>query len=101
MPFATIASTLVISSLLVSISSGLTLVTFGDSYTDQSRSKWEPEIISMLSALLIFPFTVSTFFGGSYPAPHYTEIYPPAVDAANGGTSWVRYVEMYSGVKVS
>ncbi|EJT97849.1 hypothetical protein DACRYDRAFT_111369 [Dacryopinax primogenitus] len=57
-----------------------TLVTFGDSYTDQSRL---------------------TYFNTnhSYPPLHYQEVYPPGAHAANGGASWVRYAEMYSGVQ--
>jgi len=57
-----------------------TLVTFGDSYTDQSRL---------------------TYFNSnqSYPPLHYQEVYPPGAYAANGGASWVRYAEMYGGIK--
>jgi len=56
------------------------LVTFGDSYTDQSR--------------------LSFFFGNnSFPPKHYQEVYPPGAEAADGGASWVRYAKIYGNVK--
>jgi len=58
---------------------GKTLVTFGDSYTDQSRA-------------YVF------FLNNTYPPPHYQEEYPPLAFAANGGASWVRYAEIYGNL---
>ncbi|KZO96195.1 carbohydrate esterase family 16 protein [Calocera viscosa TUFC12733] len=52
-----------------------TLVTFGDSYTDQSRFAY---------------FLIND----SFPPAHYQELYPPLGYAANGGSSWVRYAEL-------
>jgi len=57
-----------------------TLVTFGDSYTDQSRlGHW--------------------YTNQSAPPPHYQELYPPLSSAADGGATWVRYAEIYGGIK--
>jgi hypothetical protein len=58
-----------------------TLVTFGDSYTDQSR-------------IAVF------FFQNAFPPKDYQQVYPPDVLAANGGASWVRYAEIYGNLKV-
>ncbi|KZT59659.1 carbohydrate esterase family 16 protein [Calocera cornea HHB12733] len=53
-----------------------TLVTFGDSYTDQSRWRYFQD-------------------NSSYPPLYYQQVYPPTVRAADGGASWVRYAELY------
>ncbi|KZS87607.1 GDSL lipase/acylhydrolase family protein [Sistotremastrum niveocremeum HHB9708] len=56
------------------------LVTFGDSYTDQSRlGYW--------------------YANSTAPPPHYSELYPPLGFAANGGANWVRYAELYGKLK--
>jgi len=71
-----------LTTVSVSASQIETIVTFGDSYTDQSR--WS------------YFFTENAF-----PPKDYLEVYPPLVLAFDGGTSWVRYAEIYGDVKVS
>ncbi|ODQ56248.1 GDSL lipase/acylhydrolase family protein [Saitoella complicata NRRL Y-17804] len=74
---------LALSSLLLASTSAYAkitnLVTFGDSYTDQSR----------LTAF---------YTNGSIPA-HYQEVYPPGAYAANGGSTWVKYAEEFGGLE--
>lgn len=54
------------------------LTFFGDSFTDQSRSH--------------------SISNGTYPGPHYQEIYPPQDPGINGGISWPYYLSLYTGL---
>ncbi len=56
------------------------LVTFGDSYTDESRLSW--------------------FISHNGSAPPVGALLPESFDAADGGRTWPRYVVQYTGATV-